>query len=132
MLITFGVLWIGTFGQGLYIYDPEERLKHLTETDNISNNSILNIDGAGQKLWLATLGGITEIRWVTDPLKDDLRIIDFQEKYNFPANYVYDVYVGDDGRYGLVQLVKACITWNKIICIRLIVPLLCPGRIPLI
>ena len=42
----FGLIWIGTFGQGLYIYHPEKNIfLHLTEKDKISNNSILNIDG---------------------------------------------------------------------------------------
>jgi len=101
-----GLLWIGTFGQGLYVYDPYTgRTRHLTEKDNLSNNSILNIDGKGNKLWLATLGGITEIGWSSDPFKDKLAITVFQEKFKFPASYVYDVYVGEDdkvwfGTYG--------------------------------
>ncbi|MEP6795146.1 MAG: two-component regulator propeller domain-containing protein [Saprospiraceae bacterium] len=94
-----GILWIGTFGQGLYIYDPATgRKRHLTEKENISNNSILNIDGKGNKLWLATLGGITEIEWINDPFKDKLSVTVFQEKFKFPTGYVYDVYAGDDNK----------------------------------
>ncbi|MEP6646500.1 MAG: two-component regulator propeller domain-containing protein [Saprospiraceae bacterium] len=94
-----GILWIGTFGQGLYIYNPETGEKrHLTEQENISNNSILNIDGKANKLWLATLGGITEIDWKDDPFKDKLKLTVFQQKFQFPAGYVYDVYVGDDDK----------------------------------
>ncbi len=94
-----GFLWIGTFGQGLYVYDPYTgRTRHLTEKDNLSNNSILNIDGKGNKLWLATLGGITEIDWSSDPIKDKLAITVFQEKFKFPAAYVYDVFVGQDDK----------------------------------
>ncbi|HZV70121.1 MAG TPA: two-component regulator propeller domain-containing protein [Saprospiraceae bacterium] len=94
-----GILWIGTFGQGLYIYDPSKsQVRHLTEKENLSNNSILNIDGKSNKLWLATLGGISEVNWNTDPFKDKLTVIDFQEKFNFPAGYVYDVYAGEDDK----------------------------------
>lgn len=93
-----GVLWIGTFGQGLYVFNPEgNRFRHLTEKQKISNNSILNIDGRDNKVWLATLGGISEIRWNSDPLLEVLEIIEFQDKYNFPAGYVYDVYVAENG-----------------------------------
>jgi len=94
-----GLIWIGTFGQGLYIYHPEKNIfLHLTEKDKISNNSILNIDGRDQTVWLATLGGITEIKWTKDPLTDELQIIDFLEKFDFPAGYVYDVYADDAGK----------------------------------
>ncbi len=94
-----GLLWIGTFGQGLYLFDPNTgRSRHLTENDHLSNNSILNIDGEGHRLWLATLGGITEIDWTSDPFTDKLSIIDFQDKYDFPAGYVFDVYVSKDDK----------------------------------
>ena len=94
-----GLLWIGTFGEGLYIYNPEKNtFLHLTEKNKISNNSILNIDGRDQTVWLATLGGITEINWTKDPITDPLQIIDFLDKFDFPAGYVYDVYADDTGK----------------------------------
>lgn len=94
-----GLIWIGTFGQGLYIYSPEKNIfLHLTEKNKISNNSILNIDGRDKTVWLATLGGITEMKWKEDPLLDPIEIIDFLDKYNFPAGYVYDVYADDAGK----------------------------------
>lgn len=94
-----GLLWIGTFGQGLYIYNPEKNtFLHLTEKNKISNNSVLNIDGRDQTVWLATLGGITEIKWTKDPLTGPLQITDFLDKFDFPAGYVYDVYADDAGK----------------------------------
>lgn len=91
------LLWIGTFGQGLYIYDADRRVvKHLTEQDGISNNSILNIDGIDKKVWLATLGGITEINWSGNPVNETPSITLFRDKFQFPAGYVYDVYVSGD------------------------------------
>lgn len=92
-----GLLWIGTFGKGLYIYNPFTRqVRNVNEQHGLSNNSILNIDGKGQTLWLTTLGGITQINWVRDPVQENLRMTQFQEKYDMPAGYVYDVYVGND------------------------------------
>lgn len=92
-----GCLWIGTSDQGLYIYDPERNgVKHLTEHNGISNNTIPNIAGKANQTWLATLGGITEITWTDHPVKDELSITLFQEKYDFPAGFVYDIYVADD------------------------------------
>nr|MDQ3017815.1 histidine kinase [Bacteroidota bacterium] len=92
-----GLLWIGTFGEGLFIYNPENnKVKVITESKGISNNSILNIDGRAQTVWLTTLGGITEINSEGDPMQDNLQVTRFQDKYNFPAGYVYDVHVGND------------------------------------
>lgn len=53
-----GGLWAGSFGSGLYWYDPvRERSIRWTEREGLVNNSILSIGGAGDTLWLATLGG---------------------------------------------------------------------------
>ena len=94
-----GLLWIGTFGQGLYCFDPKsEKYLHLTEKEKLSNNSILNIDGRDNIIWLATLGGIMELQWEGDPLKEDIAIKGFFEKYQFPEGYVYDVFAAADGK----------------------------------
>lgn len=94
-----GFLWIGTFGQGLYCYDPRtERHLHVTEKNGLSNNSILNIDGRGETIWLATLGGITELNWKGNPFINGINITGFKDKFDFPEVYVYDVYAGTDGR----------------------------------
>ena len=91
-----GFLWIGTFGQGLYVYNPEEQeARHLTEAqDGISNNSILNISGLNETVWLATLGGVTEIKREANEYVISL----FEEQYSFPAGYVYDIYAAPDGK----------------------------------
>ena len=91
-------LWVGTFGQGLYCLDPmTKKFIRLTEKDNLSNNSILNIDGRNKTVWLATLGGITQIDWIDSPFEEDILISGFFEKYNFSEGYVYDVYADDSG-----------------------------------
>ncbi len=94
-----GMLWIGTFGQGLYCFDPRtERHLHLTEKNGLSNNSILNMDGHGETIWLATLGGITELNWKGNPFNNEISITGFNDKFNFPEVYVYDVFAGPDGK----------------------------------
>jgi ligand-binding sensor domain-containing protein len=91
-------LWIGTFGQGLYCFDPKsKKIIRRTEKDNLSNNSILNIDGRNKTVWLATLGGITQIDWIDSPFEQDILISGFFEKYKFPEGYVYDVYADENG-----------------------------------
>ena len=93
------VLWIGTFGQGLYIFNPaSKKLRHLTEKDHLTNTSILNIDGINNQVWLATLGGVTEIEWTTDPFAPGLRVREVQDQFDSPPGYVYDVFVSSTGR----------------------------------
>lgn len=98
-----GKLWVGTFGQGLFIFSPEgQRLQQWTEQDGLSNNSILSINGHGNQIWLATLGGVT--------LYDNLRFTTFDASVGLGANFVYTVYpdhknniwFGTDGK-GLSQ-----------------------------
>ncbi|HQW25380.1 MAG TPA: histidine kinase [Saprospiraceae bacterium] len=94
-----GMLWIGTFGQGLYCFDPRtEKHLRLTEKNGLSNNSILNIDGHGETIWLATLGGISEVSWKGNPFNNEISITGFNDKFNFPEVYVYDVFAAPDGK----------------------------------
>jgi len=54
-----GNIWVGTFGNGAYILSPQGRvLRHLSERDGLPNGSMLSIAGDGQRVWLATLGGV--------------------------------------------------------------------------
>ncbi len=54
-----GNIWVGTFGEGAYIVSPSGRvLRRLTERDGLPNGSVLSIAGDGQRVWLATLGGV--------------------------------------------------------------------------
>jgi ligand-binding sensor domain-containing protein len=96
---TNDILWIGTFGQGLYIFNPvTQQIKHLTERDHLSNTSILNMDGYGKKVWLATLGGIIQIEWNTSPFDSGLNVAELHDQDESPPGYVYDVFVSSQGR----------------------------------
>jgi ligand-binding sensor domain-containing protein len=80
-----GKLWVGTFGQGLFIFSPDgQRLQQWTELDGLSNNSILSINGHGNQIWLATLGGVT--------LYDNVKFTTFNDSEGLGANFVYTVY----------------------------------------
>lgn len=96
---SLDVLWVGTFGQGLYLLDPVSgRMKHFTERDALSNSSILNMDGRGRKVWLATLGGITEMEWTTHPFDGTMKPVNIRDDPDAPSTYVYDVFASSYGR----------------------------------
>jgi sugar lactone lactonase YvrE len=93
------ILWIGTFGQGLYIFDPKsKKIKHLTERDHLSNTSILHISGKDKMVWLSTLGGVTQIEWQRDPFESGLKVIELQDQFDSPPGYVYDGFVSSSGK----------------------------------
>ncbi|MFQ5446422.1 MAG: two-component regulator propeller domain-containing protein [Saprospiraceae bacterium] len=96
----YGNLWIGTFGQGLYCYHlPTGRLRHLTEQDGLTNGNILSMDGIGNRIWLATLGGVTEIEYPDNIFSGSpLRFRNFNEEDGLGTNFMYKVFADRKGR----------------------------------
>ncbi len=58
-----GSVWVGTFGDGIWSLNAAGNINgHWVEKDGLSNGSILSITGQDGHLWLATLGGVTEMK----------------------------------------------------------------------
>ena len=86
-----GRVWAGTFGDGVFVLDSSGKILHrLTEGNGLSNGSVLSISGDAQRVWLATLGGVTEIRM------KDLRARTYTSELG--AGYVYKVLTDRKGR----------------------------------
>lgn len=57
-------LWIGTYSEGLYVIDKEERIRNVFEAFGsyslgLMNNNIWSLElGAGDSIWVGTLGGL--------------------------------------------------------------------------
>lgn len=88
-------IWAGTFGSGVYIFkngdDPEVL---LTEDDGLTNGSILSIDGFDDKVWLATLGGVTELWFSHDPvLPGAINFKNYRHEDGLGTNFIYQVFV---------------------------------------
>src|SRR5690606_30082787 len=57
----FKNIWIGTFGDGVYVLNTEKaQVRLITEKDGLTNDNVISIQGKKNKLWLATFGGVTE------------------------------------------------------------------------
>ncbi|MCB0668412.1 MAG: response regulator, partial [Saprospiraceae bacterium] len=56
-----GRLWLGTFSNGLLVYDPgSEELVHINESNGLSNNSVATmLQDADGDHWIGTFNGIT-------------------------------------------------------------------------
>lgn len=96
----FHNLWIGTFDNGLYVYNPgNERMKYVGSTIKQGGNSIMSMASTSQEIWIATLEGV-----VSYPAK--LNIMDealpaFQllsEPWQSNMHFVFQVFVDSKGR----------------------------------
>ncbi len=96
----FGNIWIGTFGQGLYIYQPNTgAVRHFTSSDGIGNGNIFSIDGIGGHILLATLGGATEINYDGDILKGgNFEFLHLDEEDGLGTNFIYKVFIDSQGQ----------------------------------
>ncbi len=96
----FGNIWIGTYGQGLYVYRPATgAVRHISVQDGLVDGNIFSIDGVGQYVWLATLGGATEIKYGADILKGgELAFRTIDQGDGLGANFIYKVFIDSQER----------------------------------
>lgn len=92
-------LWVGTFGQGLYCRPSGTSQWYRYGKDHgLTDESILSIAGHDNKLWLATLGGVTRIT-VNGPLKSyTLESTNYNLADGLGTNFIYTAYVDSKGR----------------------------------
>ena len=96
----FGNLWIGTFGEGILIFNKKtKKTRRLTEKDGLNNGSILSMAGKNRNVWLATLGGVTEIDLKENLLNGGkLHRRDFTQENGLGTNFIYNVFIDSKGR----------------------------------
>lgn len=95
-----GLLWLGTFGQGIYIFNPKNGLNwKVTEANGLINNNVLSISGFDNQIWLATLGGVSKCI-VPDQLTNpsQLSFMNYDEQDGLGTNYIYEVYIDSKHR----------------------------------
>ncbi|MBX2873026.1 MAG: histidine kinase [Saprospiraceae bacterium] len=97
---SVGNIWAGTFGKGVILINPNTgKQRRLDEKDGLPNGSILSIDGTGELIWLATLGGVVELRCRKDPMREvDFKIKMLDHESALGTNFIYKVFVDQGGR----------------------------------
>ena len=86
-----GEIWAGTFGNGVFVFDRQGRvLRQFTERQGLPNGSVLSISGDAQKVWLATLGGVSALG------SDGNGTLQVQPELG--TSYVYKVFTDSRGR----------------------------------
>jgi len=95
-----GILWIGTFGQGIIRLDPKTgQQKLITEKDGLVNGNVLSIAGNNNEIWFGTLGGASLIQsddWLSD-INHIPEFENFGKKEGLANNYIYQVYLSPEG-----------------------------------
>jgi len=87
-----GEVWAGTFGNGVFVLDQQGRtLRHYSERHGLANGSVLSIGGDQQKVYLATLGGVTALSTAGSPGE-------LQVQTELGTSYVYKVFSDSRGR----------------------------------
>lgn len=96
----YGNIWIGTFGEGLYIYNEQRnKIRHLTQENGLVDGSVLSMDGSGEKIWVATLAGVTEFDAQIDLLdENDFNYEQYDAEDQLNAAFIYKVFADSKGR----------------------------------
>ncbi len=96
---AFYNLWIGTFGSGVFVWNPSRTsFLHFDESDGLTNSSILSIAGYEDRIWLATLGGISEIFQGESVFANrKLKYINLNESTGLGASFIYQIFVDSRG-----------------------------------
>ena len=91
-----GNIWIGTYGDGLFCLKKNaSNLTVFNEKDGLSNGSIFSIDGDGNKIWMATLGGVNEVD-ISDATKPRFKV--FNIKNGLSTDFIYKIYIDSKKR----------------------------------
>lgn len=94
----FGYMWFGTFDKGLIRYHPKKNAyRFFNIKSGLINDNILSMASDGGYLWLATLGGVSKIKY-TDNLNANYAIENFDKEDGLGSNFIYQVFIDSKHR----------------------------------
>ncbi|MEM7658458.1 MAG: two-component regulator propeller domain-containing protein [Bacteroidota bacterium] len=95
-----GLIWLGTFGQGMFLFSPEtEQFRQISSDHGLGNASVLSIAAHEGTLWLATLGGAFSLP--IPPTFDSpvqCKPLENETQAKIGANYILKVFPDRKGR----------------------------------
>ncbi len=91
-----GIIWVGTFGNGLWYSHDHKKFSRVTGIIPLQNESILDIAGNRDRMWIAGLNGVEEL--MLDK-KGGLSLIRLHNKSSgIGSDYVYKIFPDKDGQ----------------------------------
>ncbi len=113
---TFGNIWIGTMGQGMYVLDPANgRHRRITEDKLLINSSILSISGRGLEVWISSLEGAVHCNLSAEnkDLQKPYQFLNFKNVSSLGSNYIYSIFVDTKDRVWFATDGKGITVYNK-------------------
>ena len=92
-------LWIGTFGSGLYFYDPETRqiTKFSPGVERVNPN-IMSITSSSSQTWLATLGGAVGFSSKENVMNHQMDLANYLSGFmGLGTDFIYQVFIDKEG-----------------------------------
>jgi ligand-binding sensor domain-containing protein len=88
-----GYIWAGTFNCGVFRIRPSDgSWIQVTEAQGLVNNNVLSISGHDDTLWMATLGGASEVILNRNSASGPFTITSQNLETGMVNNFIYSVY----------------------------------------
>lgn len=118
----YGYIWAGTFNYGVFRINPGDgSVTRLTEKQGLVNDNVLSVSRHKDTLWLATLGGASELVLDGSSRGRSYHINSFNYQSGLANNFIYSVYedghdqiwLATDGDGINVRTAKGWISYNE-------------------
>jgi ligand-binding sensor domain-containing protein len=91
-------VWIGTLGEGLWYRESNGALTHVTEVVGLTQESILDIAGTDDRLWISGLNGVKELSYPSTYTKQIVLLRKHNKDSGIGSDYVYQLFPDRKGR----------------------------------
>ncbi len=92
-------VWIGTLGDGIYFREPWGKMVMIKSIKELRNESVLDITGTKDRIWVAGLNGVEELSYPTRSDAGDMQMVKRHSKSEgVGSDYIYELYADKKGR----------------------------------
>ncbi len=96
----YGYLWIGSYGKGLYRYNPKTKaLNKYDKSKGLTSGDVLSITGKDNTIWVSTLGGVTkvDIRREGGGANQVIELEGFTANDGLASDFIYYSFIDSEG-----------------------------------
>lgn len=85
-------LWIGTLSNGVYVRSSKGKVSKIEGIDPLSTESVLDITGTNDRIWVAGLHGVEELKYESEGLGSISLVKLHNKNAGIGSDYVYQLY----------------------------------------